>query len=159
MVVSGFSVNEGGIMPRVMIVEDDLTILDNMSQLLKLNGLSVVEANDGQMALAYLKHPDNQGAALPKMIVSDLMMPNMDGFELLRAVRDDLALKHLPFVLLSARSDSNDLQQAFMLGANDYLVKPFEVEQLMDVIRHHLARAMGSKQHSVGQVDSDFFLE
>jgi DNA-binding response OmpR family regulator len=146
-------------MPRVMIVEDDTTILENLSQLLQLNGLSVVQAHDGQMALEYLKHPNNQGAAAPKMIVSDLMMPKMDGFDLLRAVRDDSALKHLPFVLLSARSDSSDLQQAFMLGASDYLVKPFEVEQLMDVIRHHLARAIGPDQHSLGPVDSDFFLE
>lgn len=146
-------------MPRVMIVEDDLTILENLSQLLQLNGLSVAQAHDGQMALDYLRHPQNQGVAAPQMIVSDLMMPKMDGFELLRAVRDDSALKHLPFVLLSARSDSSDLQQAFMLGANDYLVKPFEVEQLIDVIRYHLARATGSNQHSLGQVDSDFFLE
>lgn len=146
-------------MPRVMIVEDDLTILENLSQLLQLNGLSVAQAHDGQMALDYLRHPQNQGVAAPQMIVSDLMMPKMDGFELLRAVRDDSALKHLPFVLLSARSDSSDLQQAFLLGANDYLIKPFEVEQLIDVIRHHLARATGSNQHSLGQVDSDFFLE
>lgn len=146
-------------MPRVMIVEDDSTILENLSQLLQLNGLNVAQARDGQMALDYLKNPDNQGAAAPRMIVSDLMMPVMDGFELLRAVREDTSLNHLPFVLLSARSDSSDLQQAFMLGANDYLVKPFEVEQLMDVIRHHLARAINSNQQSVGQVDSGFFLE
>lgn len=146
-------------MPRVMIVEDDSTILENLSQLLQLNGLNVAQAHDGQMALDYLKHPDNQGAGAPQMIVSDLMMPKMDGFELLRAVRDDSALKHLPFVLLSARSDSSDFQQAFMLGANDYLVKPFEVEQLMDAIRHHLSRATRSNPHSVGRVNSDFFLE
>ena len=146
-------------MPRVMIVEDDSTILENMSQLLQLNGLNVAQAQDGLMALDYLKHPDNQGAAAPQMIVSDLMMPNMDGFELLSAVREDPLLSHLPFVLLSARSDSSDLQQAFVLGANDYLIKPFEVEQLMDVIRHQLARVVSSSQHSVDQVDSDFFLE
>ena len=146
-------------MPRVMIVEDDQTILENLSQLLQLNGLSVSEAYDGQMALDYLKHPDNQGVAAPRIIVSDLMMPRMDGFELLRAVKNDSALKHLPFILLSARSDSSDLQQAFQLGANDYLIKPFEVEHLMDVIRHHLARSSAPTQHSVGQVDSGFFLE
>ena len=146
-------------MPRVMIVEDDLTILENLSQLLRLNGLNVTEAHDGQMALECLKHPDNQGVAAPLMIVSDLMMPRMDGFELLRAVRSDPALKHLPFVLLSARSDSSDLQQAFMLGANDYLIKPFEVEQLMDVIGIHLARTTVANQRAVGQVNSDFFLE
>lgn len=146
-------------MPRVMIVEDDLIILENVSQLLQLNGLNVIEAHDGQMALSYLQDPDNQGLKMPMVIVSDLMMPNMDGFDLLRAVRADPTLQSMPFVLLSARSDSSDLQQAFALGANDYLIKPFEVDQLMEVIRYHLAKVMGAASESVGKVDSDFFLE
>jgi DNA-binding response OmpR family regulator len=97
------------------------------------------------------------------MIVSDLMMPNMDGFDLLRAVRGDAHFKKLPFVLLSARSDASDLQQAFSLGANDYLIKPFEVEQLMDVIRYHLSHTSGRKNEPLAgkdcTVDTDFFLE
>jgi DNA-binding response OmpR family regulator len=150
-------------MPRVMIVEDDLTILSNLSQLLQLSGLDVVEAHDGQEALRLLLDCRVHDAALPRMIVSDLMMPNMDGFDLLRAVRGDSYFKTLPFVLLSARSDASDLQQAFALGANDYLVKPFEVEQLMDVIRYHLSQAMGRKDDpATGKdcmADTDFFLE
>ena len=146
-----------------MIVEDDLTILSNLSQLLQLSGLDVMEAHDGQEALRLLLECRVHDAALPRMIVSDLMMPNMDGFDLLRAIRGDTHFKNLPFVLLSARSDASDLQQAFALGANDYLIKPFEVEQLMDVIRHHLSHPSGRKSDPLTgkncTVDIDFFLE
>lgn len=146
-----------------MIVEDDLTILSNLSQLLQLSGLDVMEAHDGQEALRLLLECRIHNAPLPRMIVSDLMMPNMDGFDLLRAVRADRYFKTLPFVLLSARSDASDLQQAFALGANDYLIKPFEVEQLMDVIRYHMSHATaGKSEPPTGKdctVDTDFFLE
>ena len=90
-------------------------------------------------------------------------MPNMDGFELLAAVRQHTALAEMPFVLLSARSDASDLQQAFALGADDYLVKPFEVDQLMDVIRCQLAESpdLDHAVHRQGcaTADSDFYLE
>lgn len=149
-------------MPRVMIVEDDPTILSNLSQILQLSGLDVVEAHDGQVALAILQQRKAEGSGLPKMIVSDLMMPNMDGFDLLRAVKDEPAFEDIPFVLLSARSDATDLHEAFTLGASDYLVKPFEVEQLMDVIRHFLSKADPVQSESVSndsRADTGFFLE
>lgn len=149
-------------MPRLMIVEDDLTILSNLSQILQLSGLDVIEAHDGQVALAILQQRKVDGSDLPKMIVSDLMMPNMDGFDLLRAVKDEPAFEAIPFVLLSARSDATDLHEAFTLGASDYLVKPFEVEQLMDVIRHFLSKADPIQSESVSndsRADTGFFLE
>ena len=138
---------------KILLCEDDPNLGSVLKNYLELNDYNVTLERDGRLGLAAFQREQFD------LCLLDVMMPNMDGFELLRAVRDDSVLKHLPFVLLSARSDSSDLQQAFMLGANDYLVKPFEVEQLMDVIRHHLARTVGPSQHSLGQVDSDFFLE
>lgn len=149
-------------MPRVMIVEDDLTILSNLSQLLQLSGLDVTEACDGAMAFECLQGSHSKGLVMPCLIVSDLMMPKMDGFELLRAVRNDAVFKSIPFVLLSARSEASDLQQAFALGANDYLVKPFEVEHLIDVIRYHISRSTtqaGGLSGTSVAADTDFFLE
>lgn len=127
-------------MARVMIVEDDLTILDNLAHLLVISGLEVIKAHDGQEAWRQLLECYQQGQGGPSVIISDLMMPNMDGFELLGLVRAHEALKHLPFVLLSARSDSSDLHHAFLLGATDYLVKPFEMEQLLQVISRFSAQ-------------------
>ena len=150
-------------MPRVMIVEDDLTILSNLSQLLQLSGLDVIEAHDGRMALDLLSVAlDSDQGSLPRMIVSDLMMPKMDGFELLNAVRATPGLNALPFVLLSARSDASDLQRAFFLGASDYLVKPFEVDQLIDVIRYQMSRVSDPEGGGPGndvKANPDFFLE
>lgn len=149
-------------MPRVMIVEDDLTILSNLSQLLQLSGLDVIEAHDGDVAWNILQNCLSTGEGMPKLIVSDLMMPKMDGFELLAAVRDHVKLESIPFVLLSARSDASDFHQAFTLGASDYLVKPFEVDQLMDVIRHFLSKSAQVDDKVSGNdstADTDFFLE
>ncbi|HEX4842782.1 MAG TPA: response regulator [Limnobacter sp.] len=148
-------------MPRVMIVEDDITILTNMAQLLSLSGLHVLEAHDGLMAIKMLQDLKSSPERQPCLIISDLMMPNMDGYELLRAVRKDPVFEALPFVLLSARSDSSDIQRAFALGASDYLVKPFEVEQLMDLVRYHL-RQSGEEVGSLSgnpDGDPDFTLE
>ena len=163
MALFGLPVFEGVNMPRVMIVEDDLTILSNLAEILRLSGLDVVEAHDGQVAWNLLMDDLREKRAIPTMIVSDLMMPNMDGFELLSAVRADPELQRVTSVLLSARSDVSDMQQAFHLGANDYLVKPFDIDHLIGVIRYHLSekklvqKDYVSKQSSV--LDSDFFLE
>lgn len=149
-------------MPRVMIVEDDMTILSNLSQLLQLSGLDVIEAHDGRMALDLLQHALQDQDALPRLIVSDLMMPKMDGFELLHSVRNTTELHAMPFVLLSARSDTSDLQHAFFLGASDYLIKPFEVDQLMDVIRYQMSRVNEQEAGGPGKdvkASTDFFLE
>lgn len=149
-------------MPRVMIVEDDPTILSNLSQLLQLSGLDVTEACDGAVALSCLQESQSTGVGKPCLILSDLMMPNMDGFELLGAVRSNAAFKSIPFVLLSARSEASDLQQAFDLGANDYMIKPFEVDHLMEVIRYHLSTSTELPSGMSGEgvaAGTDFFLE
>ncbi len=149
-------------MPRVMIVEDDVTILTNLAELLRLSGLDVIEATDGQVAYETLLAMHADGQRLPRMVVSDLMMPCMDGFELLGAIRGNEAFSQMPFVLLSARSDPADLQQAFSLGADDYLVKPFEVEQLLDVVRYYVAEAIELEKKNANdqtQRELNFYLE
>lgn len=126
-------------MSRVMIVEDDSIILSNLSQLLTLAGLDVIEACDGGQAIAYLEAAKANPKTAPALVISDLMMPNLDGFELLKHIRGDAVYARLPFVLLTARSESQDLKQAFDLGANDYLVKPFEIDHLMEMVSRQLA--------------------
>jgi CheY-like chemotaxis protein len=149
-------------MPRVMIVEDDVTILTNLAELLRLSGLDVIEARDGQVAFDTLLALDAKNERLPRMVVSDLMMPRMDGFEVLAAIRAHASFKHMPFVLLSARSEPSDLQQAFALGADDYLVKPFEVDQLIDVIRYYVAESIELEKKgpvACSQQQPNFYLE
>lgn len=128
-------------MARVMIVEDDSIILSNLSQLLGLTGLDILEASDGQEALTLLEAGRGNPRLIPNVILSDLMMPNVDGFQLLTSVRADADFSEIPFVLLTARSDSNDVKTAFDLGANDYLVKPFELDELILVVKRQLNNA------------------
>ena len=149
-------------MPRVMIVEDQELILENVAQLLRLSGLDVVEALDGSIAYELLCHFRDDPTQRPKLIISDLMMPIMDGFELLSLVRSDPVYEQVPFVLLTARSDVSDLKKALTLGASEYLIKPFEVEELMAVVTDQLSgtadRGKGNLGGLIAPV-SDFELE
>ncbi len=125
-------------MARIMVVEDEPLVLSNLVELLGLHGFETMSASDGQIALDQLLQVANTREALPHLIVSDLMMPNLDGYGLLGEVKKDQRLKKIPLVVLSAKSDSSDLNKAFELGASDYVVKPFEMDQLLHVIAKHL---------------------
>lgn len=119
---------------KVMVVEDESVVLSNIGEILAMFNLDCCLGHDGENAFKQLSGMLDSGAALPDLIISDLMMPNLDGFGLLERVRKSEAMKRIPFVILSARSDPSDLKQAFALGADDYLVKPFDVTDLLDLI-------------------------
>ena len=109
--------------PRVLVAEDNPELLDFLS--LRLGRTYRVEAKpDGQQALeAARKDP-------PDIIVSDVMMPVMDGYELCRQLRDDTNLRTIPVILLTARADSDAVVRGLELGAVDYVTKPFELQEL-----------------------------
>lgn len=130
---------------KVMVVEDEPVVLSNIGEILGMMGFDCVLAFDGIKALKTLELCLQNGEELPGLIVSDLMMPNMDGFGLLKEVKSDDRLRSIPFVILSAQSDSSDLKQAFVLGAEDYLVKPFDVEDLLNLAHRFSSRAKHGK--------------
>lgn len=156
-------------MPRVMIVEDQEIIRSNLAQILSLSGVDVVEAEDGVMALDKLLSLQHKGQGVPQLIISDLSMPRMDGFALLERVRQEPAYIKTPFVFLSAHSDVSDINRAFELGASDYLIKPFEIEELIAMVSQHLEASQSKPESSVvpeaaskiesNFSDPDFFLE
>lgn len=125
-------------MARIMIVEDEPLVLSNLIDLLGLHGFDTESASDGQFALEKLLDFADTGKPLPDLIVSDLMMPRRDGYDLLSVIKQDKRLNQIPFVILSARSDSGDFSKAYDLGASDYVIKPFEMDQLLKVINKHL---------------------
>ncbi len=149
-------------MPRIMIVEDQEVILDNLAKIMQMSGLDVIQCPNGLLAKQTLNQSIEKKLPLPKLIISDLAMPLFDGFELLQYIRSQEATAKIPFVILSARSDVNDLRKAFALGANDYLVKPFEVDELMNLIGAMLKgapRGSNSLLASFTEADIDFQLE
>lgn len=129
----------------ILVVEDDSQILEILTILLREQGYHVVRAREGQTALSLVKF------ARPALIVSDVKMPGMDGFTLCEHVRADPAFAHVPFIFLTARDEKADRRRGMGLGADDYLTKPFEPEDLLTAINVRLAR-VAKTQEAIAQV-------
>ncbi|NND70606.1 MAG: response regulator [Rhodothermales bacterium] len=110
--------------PLVLIVEDSLDMRSYLSELLKKEGYRTMSARDGIDGVAKAKK------IKPSLIISDVMMPEMDGFALCRAVKNDVLLNHIPVVLLTARTEEVDKLEGLKAGADDYLAKPFSAAEL-----------------------------
>ena len=113
---------------RVLIVDDDPLILNIVHTVLDLEDFSVSTAEDGETALAAIEREP------PDVMVLDVMMPGMDGFEVCAAIRASEAHSTLPIVLLTARDTPEDRQAGMDAGADAYLSKPFSPLELIEVI-------------------------
>jgi len=114
---------------RVMTVDDSRTMREMVSFTLRKAGFEVSEAEDGSKALAALK------AAPVDVVITDLNMPVMDGVALIRALRADPACRALPILMLTTESDAGKKAEGKSAGATGWLVKPFDPERLVDVVR------------------------
>ena len=121
-------------MKTILLIEDHQLIRDNTAELLRMAGYAVLPAVDGQagMALA-LAHP-------PDLVVCDIMMPGLDGYGVLERFRQNPRLAGIPFLFLTAKNELADRRRGMALGADDYLTKPFEEEDLLSAISGRLAR-------------------
>lgn len=121
---------------RFLVVDDFSTMRMIIRNLLKESGFAEIEeAEDGAVALQRLRNNPYD------FVISDINMPNMNGFELLRAVRGDDALKHLPFLMVTAEARKEDIVLAANQGASGYIVKPFSKATLQDKITNICQRA------------------
>ncbi|MDR9467502.1 response regulator [Marinospirillum sp.] len=128
----------------VMLVEDEASLLENLEEMLELEGFEILKTMNGGEALAQLKH------RLPDLIVCDIMMPMMDGFEFLKRVRADARTASLPFIFLTAKTADEDQRFGRELGADDYLTKPFTREGLLKAINLRLG-----KHHSLSHLEQE----
>jgi DNA-binding response OmpR family regulator len=119
-------------MHRLLVVEDDPAILANLARFLRLEGFEVIIARNGAEGL----HAVNQQR--PDLVLSDLLMPEMDGETLLAALRADAATARLPVIFLTASADRAERDAKLQLGASDYLVKPLDLQELLAAVRRHL---------------------
>jgi chemosensory pili system protein ChpA (sensor histidine kinase/response regulator) len=115
---------------RVLIVDDSVSVRHVLASLAARAGWDAVQARDGMEALDLL----TADVLRPHVILSDIEMPRMDGFELTSAVRADPALAETPIVLITSRSGDKHRARAFDLGVDDYLVKPFQESELIDLV-------------------------
>lgn len=117
--------------PRVLVVDDSLSVRKYASLLLEANGVEVLTAINGQDALTVLEDE------CVDLVLSDLEMPVMHGYELLTEIKRRATLKNIPVVIITSRSGKQHQEKAFSLGAAGYLVKPFDEDALVNVIREH----------------------
>jgi len=120
---------------RVLVVDDNADMRDYAARLLRAQGWVVETAGDGAAALDAVRRD------LPDLVLSDVMMPRLDGFGLLRALRSDPRTSTTPIILLSARAGEEARVEGLDIGADDYLVKPFSAQELVARVRSHLTLA------------------
>jgi putative two-component system response regulator len=121
-------------MSKILLVEDDAPLLEVMQNILEAEGFEIHPARNGKQAL------DSFVSNKPDLIVSDIMMPEMDGYELLELIRVMPDGVTVPFLFLSARTQRADVSRARLLGVDDYLYKPFEAQELINAVRSRLFR-------------------
>jgi PAS domain S-box-containing protein len=121
--------------PKVLVADDNADLRDYMHRILSTAGYAVLVAADGQQALEIAQ------TTAPDLIVSDVMMPRLDGFGLLRALRADAALAETPVLLLSARAGEEAKVDGLEAGAEDYLVKPFSAREMLARVASNLQLA------------------
>lgn len=126
------SVAVGAPAARILVIEDEAAVRDNLVRFLELEGYAVDSAANGVEGIerALRRKPD--------LVLSDLMMPGIDGFGVLARLRAEPATADLPFVFLTASADAQDAQVAFKLGACEYVNKPFSLPVLATVIAQRL---------------------
>ncbi|NEO28988.1 MAG: response regulator [Symploca sp. SIO3C6] len=116
----------------ILIIEDDDMVRSIMFNLLELEDFNVISAVDGLSGLLIAQKFQ------PDLIISEINVPQLDGYSILRNLRNDLSTANIPFICITPNSDAESRSQALRLGANDYLTKPVKFSTLLNVICNHL---------------------
>lgn len=120
---------------KILVVDDDPTMVKLINVNLKLNNYSVVEATSGEEALDVIeKEPLD-------LVVLDIMMPGVDGWEVLRRIRSNAETQEMPVILVTAKTQDSDVIRGWELGADEYVIKPFNPLLLVEVIKMVLDRS------------------
>jgi len=121
---------EKQISPSIMIIEDDRIISGLLQHILARRGYQIHVALDGRMATAMIEEIEP-----PHLILLDVMLPFVDGFELLKQIRSKPNWTELPIIMLTSKAQEKNIVRALEAGANDYIVKPFQPEELVARVR------------------------
>jgi CheY-like chemotaxis protein len=115
-------------MAKVLVVDDELDIVETIRFVLESKGHEVLEANDGLEALERARRMN------PDLILLDVMMPKMDGYRVCRLLKYDSQFRDIPVVMLTARTGPQDIQTGVEVGADEYLTKPFDLEEMIELV-------------------------
>jgi two-component system alkaline phosphatase synthesis response regulator PhoP len=132
---------------QILVVDDDKSIVEIVRAYLEQAGYSVLTANNGTSAMHTLRHEK------PDLLILDLMLPDRDGWDITRSIRQDKRLSAIPIIMLTARVDDSDKIVGLELGADDYVTKPFNPREIVARVRALLRR------RQLDQADQSDFLE
>lgn len=121
-------------MKKVLLIEDDIVLRENTAELLELSGYKVETASNGRAGVEVAKKYD------PSIIVCDIMMPELDGYGVLESLSKNESTKYIPFIFLSAKTERQDIRKGMNLGADDYITKPFNEDELISAIESRIAK-------------------
>ena len=122
--------------PLILVVEDNLDVLYNLNLILESNNYKPITAKNGKEALEILSNLEE----IPDIIISDIMMPEMDGYEFFRVISNEPRWNRIPFLFISARSTPENIRFGKSLGVDDYLTKPFDERDLLAILSGRIAR-------------------
>lgn len=121
-------------MKRVLLIEDNTDIRENMAEILELSGYEVVAAADGKEGVTAAMQN------IPDIVVCDIMMPVLDGYGVIHMLQKNPETRHVPFIFLTAKAERSEIRKGMELGADDYLTKPFNGTELLNAIESRLKK-------------------
>lgn len=119
-------------MKQILVIEDNLEIRENISEILELGGYSVITAVNGREGVELAKQK------MPHVILCDIMMPELNGYEVFQELKKDSVTSGISFVFVTASAEKSEVSKGIDMGANGYIRKPFEEQELFDAIERCL---------------------
>lgn len=134
-------------MKKILVIEDEAATLENLVLMLEMEGFKPFSASNGRAGVVLARRE------LPDVILCDVSMPEMDGYGVLETLRADPSTVSIPFIFLTAKGDKKDLRTGMNLGADDYLIKPADAEDVLNAIHARLDRHDEKEQAAMAKVE------
>jgi CRP-like cAMP-binding protein len=135
-------------MEKILLIEDNEALRENTAEILALANYEIITAENGKVGVEKaMSYP-------PDLIICDIMMPVLDGYGVYQIISKNPALKHIPFIFLSAKSERTDLRKGMEMGADDYITKPFSDVELINAIRTRLEKIKIQQSHGSKAIET-----
>ncbi|HNQ12588.1 MAG TPA: response regulator [Bacteroidia bacterium] len=132
---------------KILVIEDNLEMRENIVEILELAGYSVLSAPNGKEGVSISQNEK------PDLIICDIMMPELDGYGVLKILSKSPETYTIPFIFLTAKAEKSDIRQGMMMGADDYLTKPFDANDLLQAIEIRLEKSKNLKKEYSSDLD------
>lgn len=132
----------------ILIIEDEKEICNDLVRILNISGYQTLFAYNGIDGIKLAQEN------LPDMIISDIMIPGMNGYEILKSLQQNADTAAIPFLFLSAKSNKFDIREAMNMGADDFITKPFDIDELLDTIKVRLEKRLKRESHLTSKIEN-----